>query len=41
MKCGKEHASLMGKCLEEQELRREERYIETQNNTRKGTARIM
>jgi hypothetical protein len=25
----------MGKCLEKRELSREERYIQTQNNTRK------
>jgi hypothetical protein len=31
----KENAKIMGKCLEKRGLRREEKYIQTQNNTRK------
>jgi hypothetical protein len=31
----------MGKCLAKRGLEREEPYIETQNDTRKGKARIM
>jgi hypothetical protein len=29
----------MGKCLEKRGLRREERYMETHNDTRKGTSK--
>jgi hypothetical protein len=33
---GKGQARIMGKCLEKRGLRGKERYIETQNDTRKG-----
>jgi hypothetical protein len=31
----------MGKCLEKRELKREEVYIQTQNDTRKGASKKM